>query len=68
MQIDHELLLKLWDKAVGTLNYDKRRWSDVSNQILFPNPGTVSSSSHWTDPESGGHRKTEIAGLKDSTR
>jgi hypothetical protein len=37
VQVDHHLLLKLWDKAVGTPDYDKLQWSDLSNQILKVN-------------------------------
>ena len=37
MQIDHSLLLKLWDKAVGTSQYDRQQWNDLSNQILEAN-------------------------------
>lgn len=37
MQIDHSLLLKLWDKAVGTSHYDRQQWNDLSNQILEAN-------------------------------
>lgn len=33
LQIDHRLLVQLWDKAVGTANYDKKQWNKLSNQI-----------------------------------
>lgn len=37
VQIDHYLLVKLWDKAVGTRDYDKKQWSELSNQVLDAN-------------------------------
>lgn len=37
MQIDHRLFVKLWDKAVGSDEYDKKDWRDLSNQILEAN-------------------------------
>jgi hypothetical protein len=37
MQIDHHLLVTLWDKAVTTRDYDKKQWTDLSNQVLDAN-------------------------------
>lgn len=37
MQIDHHLLVALWDKAVTTPDYDKKQWFDLSNQVLEAN-------------------------------
>jgi hypothetical protein len=33
MPYDRNLLLKLWDKAVGTDGYDKQQWIDLDNNI-----------------------------------
>ncbi len=37
MRIDHHLLVTLWDKAVAARDYDKKQWSDLSNQVLEAN-------------------------------
>jgi hypothetical protein len=34
MKFDHHLLVTLWDKAVATRDYDKKQWTDLSNQVL----------------------------------
>jgi hypothetical protein len=37
MQINHHLVVALWDKAVATPDYEKKQWFDLSNQVLEAN-------------------------------
>jgi hypothetical protein len=50
----HELLQKLWTKAVGTPDYDKEEWKALERAVGFqaatPHVTTVPERVPWTPP------------------